>query len=211
MNKRNIWLAVIPGILFIMLAVFVEAGIMVNFEEWAYSGAVEKMSPSLTSFIKGITHIGDSVFVILFCLLLFAIPKSRKTIALPVSVTVILSSIINVLLKNIFARERPDILRLMIETSYSFPSGHAMINSALYSMLILLIFKYIKSRRVKYSLSSLCIILVAAIGYSRIYLGVHYAGDVIGGWLIGFSLAVMIFFIRDSLLSGRKEEKQNNM
>jgi undecaprenyl-diphosphatase len=93
----------------------------------------------------------------------------------------------------------------MNEASYSFPSGHAMINSALYSMLILLIFKYVKRRRIKYSLSSLCIILAAAIGYSRIYLGVHYAGDVLGGWLIGFSLAVMIFFIWDSLPQSQKK------
>lgn len=210
MNRRNIWIVVIPGILFVMLAFFVEAGITVNFEGWAYSEAVEKMSPELTSVIKRITHLGDSPVVILFCLLLFAIPKARKSIALPVSVTVIASSIINVLLKNIFARERPNILRLINETSYSFPSGHAMINSALYSMLILLVFKYIKRRRIKYSLSSLCILLVTAIGYSRIYLGVHYAGDVLGGWLIGFSLAVLIFLIRESLLSYR-EAKQKNM
>lgn len=210
MNRRNIWIVVIPGILFVMLAFFVEAGITVNFEGWAYSEAVEKMSPELTSVIKRITHLGDSPVVILFCLLLFAIPKSRKSIALPVSVTVIVSSIINVLLKNVFARERPNILRLINETSYSFPSGHAMINSALYSMLILLVFKYIKRRRIKYSLSSLCILLVTAIGYSRIYLGVHYAGDVLGGWLIGFSLAVLIFLIRESLLSYR-EAKQKNM
>lgn len=203
MNRRNIWLAVIPGILFVMLAFFVEAGITVNFEGWAYSEAVEKMSPELTAVIKGITHIGDSAVVILFCLLLFAIPKSMKTIALPVSVAVIISSIFNVLLKNIFARERPNILRLINETSYSFPSGHAMNNAALYTMLILLIFKYVKARRVKYSLSGLCIILIAAIGYSRIYLGVHYAGDVLGGWLIGFSLAVLIFIIWDNLLSNR--------
>jgi len=208
MNRKNIWLAIIPVILFIMLAVCIEAGITVSFEGWAYSGSVQKMSPSLTTIIKGITHIGDSAFVILFCLLLFAIPKSRKTIALPVSVTVIASTIVNVLLKNIFARERPDILRLMDETSYSFPSGHAMINSALYSMLILLIFKYIKRRRVKYSLTGLCVILAAAIGYSRIYLGMHYAGDVIGGWLIGFSLAVVIFFIWDSLPQRKTEDKK---
>ncbi len=198
MNRKNIWLVIVPCILFIMLAVCVQAGITVNFEGWAYSEAVEKMSPAQTAVIKVITHTGDSAVVILFCLLLIVIPKSRRTIAFPVSVAVIVSSILNVLLKNFFARERPNILRLINETSYSFPSGHAMINAALYFMLILLLFKYVKNKGVKYGLSALCLMLIVAIGYSRIYLGVHYAGDVLGGWFMGFSLDILIFNLWNS-------------
>jgi undecaprenyl-diphosphatase len=204
MNKKNIWFVVLPLILFAMLAICVRAGITVNFEGWAYSEAVEAMSPMLTSIVKVITHIGDTVVVIIFCLLLVAIPKSRKTIALPVSITVILSTVLNVVLKNIFTRERPDILQLINETSYSFPSGHAMINASLYTMLILLIFKYIKNTARRILLSAACVALTIAIGYSRVYLGVHYAADILGGWLIGFAISVFIYFISDSRLSVRK-------
>ncbi|MDP4133426.1 MAG: phosphatase PAP2 family protein [Bacillota bacterium] len=211
MNKRNIWLVIVPVILFIMLAICVKAGITANFESWTYSEAVKKMSPALTSIVKGITHMGDSVVIIALCLLFIIIPKSRKTIALPVSITVILSSILNVILKNIFARERPDILRLINETSYSFPSGHAMNNGAFYTMLILLIFKYIKDKRVRYTLSALCGILVISIGYSRIYLGVHYADDVLGGWLIGFSVAILVYYIFGNRLSSRKDPKEKSI
>jgi len=126
-------------------------------------------------------------------LLLFVIPKSRKTIALPTSVTVILSMILDVTLKSIFARERPDILQLINETSYSFPSGHAMNNAALYTILILLIFTFIKNKPLKITLAAVCITLTIAIGYSRIYLGVHYAGDVLGGWLLGPAVSIFIY------------------
>lgn len=189
---------VVPIILFIMLIICIMAGITVNFEGWAYNEAIEHMSPILTNVVKGITHIGDSAVVIAFCLMLIVIPKARKVIALPVSISVILSSILNVALKNIFTRERPDILRLINETSYSFPSGHAMINASLYSMLMLLIIKYIQNKFLKIFLSTVCIMLTLAIGFSRIYLGVHYAGDVLGGWLIGFAVSVFIYSLWNS-------------
>lgn len=192
---RHRWLAAISFILFVLLAVSVMAGLTVRFEGWAYNESIERMSPALTLLQKGITHLGDPVAVILFCLLLIALPRTRKTIARPVAVTVIISFLLNLALKNLFDRERPDILRLINETSYSFPSGHAMINASLYSMLILLIYEYV-GKPWRLALAVLCAALAIAIGLSRIYLGVHYAGDVIGGWLIGLALSLMIYSLR---------------
>ncbi|MEN6470012.1 MAG: hypothetical protein ABFC62_00940 [Clostridiaceae bacterium] len=131
-RKKYVWLVVIPFILFIMLAICIEAGLTGGVEGWAYSEAVEHMSPFMTAVVLGITHIGDGTTVIVFCLLPIGIPKTRRTIALPVSAAVALSAVLNILLKDIFARSRPDILRLINETSYSFPSGYAMINVSLY-------------------------------------------------------------------------------
>lgn len=202
-NQRNIWLIIVPVILFAMLAVCIQAGISVGFEGWAYNETVERMSPLLTGFMKAVTHLGDSAVVIAFCLFLFVVPKSRKTIAFPVSGAIILSGVLNIILKNIFARERPDLLRLINETGYSFPSGHAMINASLYTMLILMIFKFMKKPPKRLLLSLLCAALAVAIGLSRIYLGVHYAGDVVGGWLIGFAVSMLVY----ALWSGGKIQK----
>lgn len=192
-KQRNIWLIIVPVILFAMLAVCIQAGISVGFEGWAYSETVERMSPLLTGFMKAVTHLGDSAVVIAFGLFLFVLPQSRKTIAFPVSGAIILSGVLNFILKNIFARERPDLLRLINETGYSFPSGHAMINASLYTMLILMILKFIKEPPKRLLLALLCAALAVTIGLSRIYLGVHYAGDVIGGWLIGFAVSMLVY------------------
>ncbi len=201
MNRRNIWLIMIPVILFLLLAVFIKAGTMEGFETWAYYEVVKNMSPLMTDIFLFITRIGDSIFVIFLCLLLIIIPKARKNVALPVSCTVIISTLLNFTLKLLFARERPDILRIINETDYSFPSGHAMINSSLYLMLIFLINKYIERKISKVIMTGICVILILSISYSRIYLGVHYAGDIIGGWLFGFAISISVYYIWNDRVS----------
>lgn len=191
--KKHVWLMIISAVLFVLLAMYVHAGVTLGFEGWVYTKSVAYMSPALTSVIKAVTHLGDSAAVMAFCLLLIVIPKTRKTIALPVSAAVVLSALLNILLKEIFARERPDILRLVNETSYSFPSGHAMINASLYTMLILMIFRFVKSRKRRLALAVPCGLAAVAIGFSRVYLGVHYAGDILGGWIIGFGVAILVY------------------
>ncbi len=209
MHKRKTWFVVVPIILFAMLAVCVQANISVPFEGWAYGEAVEDMSPILTTAMKVITHLGDSIVIITFCLILFIIPRLRKTIALPISIAIISSTVLNIILKHIFARARPDILQLISETGYSFPSGHAMINASLYTILILMIWKYAKSASLKLFLSAICAMLTILIGCSRVYLGVHYAGDVIGGWLFGFAISMLIFYLWDNKLS--KKNKKSDL
>ena len=195
MYKRKVWFIVVPLLLFLMLSISVKAGLTVRFEGWAYNEAVEKIYPIKTAFLKTVSHLGNTGTVASFCLLLFLIPKSKRTIALPVSVCVLASTALNLLLKHLFVRERPDILRLINETSYSFPSGHAMINASLYMLLILLIFKFIQNVPKKLFFSALCLMMIYAIGYSRVYLGVHYADDVLGGYLLGMLVADVVYIL----------------
>ena len=209
MPKRKISLIVVPALLFLLLAAFIHAGLTNGIEGWVYGEAVERMSPALTRLVKGITHLGDAGTVIIFCLALFVIPKSRRTIALPVAVSVLVSTGLNQVLKRIFARERPDILRLIVETSFSFPSGHAMTNSAMYTMLILLIFRYVQSPGKRLLLSLPCLLLILAIGLSRVYLGVHYAGDILGGWLLGFASAMGVYFFFPPERKNSAEREEN--
>ncbi|QAT63186.1 phosphatase PAP2 family protein [Acidilutibacter cellobiosedens] len=201
MNRRKIWFVIVPIILFVMLAICLKAEIVTRFEGWAYEEASENMSSALTLVMKGITHLGDPAVIIIFCLTLFIRSKTRKNIALPVSIAVMSSAVLNITLKHIFARSRPNILQLISETGYSFPSGHAMNNASLYVMLILLIWKYDESTSLKIIFSSICIILTVLIGWSRIYLGVHYASDILGGWLFGFALSTFVYFLWNNKLS----------
>jgi undecaprenyl-diphosphatase len=143
--------------------------------------------------MRFITESGGSIAIVVLCLSLFLFPKTRKDWALPVSTTVVIATTSNLVLKLIFARERPDIMRLIDEYNYSFPSGHAMINMAFYIIILLLTWRHVPNKSAKYALTFICIIMPLIIGFSRIYLGVHYATDVIAGWLLGFSVAVIVY------------------
>lgn len=76
---------------------------------------------------------------------------------------------------------------------YSFPSGHSMVSMAFYGYLVYLIYKYVKNKYIKWTSITLLSILIFLIGISRIYLGVHYTSDVVGGFLI--SIAYLIIYI----------------
>lgn len=206
MQKRNLWLIVIPVILFAMLAVFLEAGIHEGFESWVYDITIKPMSPLLTKILIVITNIGGSIAITLICLLLIAIPATRRTIALPVSAGVIISTMLNYILKNIFARQRPDILRLIVMDGYSFPSGHAMVNTTLYCMLIFMTYRFTRNKRIRIPVSTICVLLILVIGFTRIYLGVHYAMDVIAGWIMGFAVSVIVYNLYTYRMGNAKNE-----
>lgn len=192
-SYKKILIISIPIILFFMLAALIQTGITTNFEGWVYNEAVENMNTQSTIFFKMFTRIGDPIFIVSLCLILMFFSKTRHKIGIPVSITVIVSAFINIVLKSVFARERPNILRLINETSYSFPSGHAMINSALYIILILILNNEVKSKKIRIIGTFIGIFLILIIGLSRIYLGVHYASDVLGGFLLGFVISLIVY------------------
>ena len=200
-DLKKILLIVIPIILFAFLALYIQAGYSIRFENLVYAEAVEHMNPFLTNIIRIITHLGDPIIVTSITILLVIIPKTRKRVGYPMAAAVIVSEALNLILKEIFARERPNILQLVNETTYSFPSGHAMINTTVYTMLGIFAIKYIRSKKIKIPVIIMCIIMPLIISFSRVYLGVHYAGDVLGGMLLGFAVTVFIY----ALL--KKEEK----
>lgn len=199
MKKRKIALIIVPILLFILLSIFIGADIVTKFENFVYDETVEHMSPVITGIVKAITHTGDAISVILICLGLIIIPKTKIKFGLPVSINVLVVEAINYTLKIIFSRERPNILRLITETSPSFPSGHAMISSAMYTMLSICVFRNVKNKKVKYTLITIFCILPFIIGMTRVYLGVHYITDVIAGWLLGISITFIVLAIFDMI------------
>ena len=112
--------------------------------------------------------------------------------SLMISVNLAAGSLLNYILKQLFHRTRPDLLKLIEIGGYSFPSGHSMTAMIFYGFLIYLSIRYLKHWLKYYIVGALCL-LVLTIGVSRIYLGVHYASDVLGGFIIGLGwLAIFI-------------------
>ncbi len=102
---------------------------------------------------------------------------------------------LTLLLKELYHRVRPDFLPLAYETSYSFPSGHAMNSLIFYTCLSFFVLNHVKNKQLRMIFFVLSGILIFLIGISRIYLGVHYPSDVIGGYAAGFCWLTLVFSV----------------
>jgi len=191
-NKTRTIIIITLIVLFAAVAVLVMTGSFSGVEDGIYSWVYARMNLGLTSFMVFVSHIGSVRGVIIIIVLLLIIPKTRMVYGIPILINLSVSSSLNSLLKVIFSRDRPSFFPIVAETGYSFPSGHAMNNTALYTMLALLIFRRTENRTIRYLVLIPAILFPAVIGYSRIYLGVHYAGDVLGGWILGVAVTLTI-------------------
>lgn len=148
------------------------------------------ISDFATPVAKFITNFGGAIFLILTAIVLTILIKNKK-IGLAILLNLTIITILNQLLKRILQRSRPTEYRIIEETGYSFPSGHSMVSMAFYGYLIYLIYKYVKNKYIKWISIVLLSILIGTIGISRIYLGVHYTSDVLGGFLISVSYLII--------------------
>ena len=149
------------------------------------------ISDNITPIVKGITQLGGAIFLIGLSVILSIIIKNKK-IGILIWINIVISTLLNQILKYIVQRPRPTEFRIIDERGYSFPSGHSMVSAAFYGFLIYLIYKNIKNKYIKWGLITILSLLIVLIGISRIYLGVHYTSDVIAGILI--SILYLIIF-----------------
>lgn len=153
-----------------------------------------KITKVKTLIWKGITFFGSAKTIILFCIILLLILKDKKIAIIIIINMLIMWGLIGIL-KNTFKRPRPNINKLVEEKGYSYPSGHTMTSTIFYGFIIFLIIISNIILPLKIIIISLVTILILLVGYSRIYLGVHYFSDVIGAILFGSTyLLLYIFF-----------------
>ena len=148
------------------------------------------ISDFATPIAKFVTNFGGAIFLISLTVILFIVIKNKK-IGVSILGNLVIVTILNQVLKVILQRPRPTEFRIVEETGYSFPSGHSMASMAFYGYLIYLIYKHIENKYIKWTLIALLSILICTIGVSRIYLGVHYTSDVLGGFLISISYLII--------------------
>ncbi len=148
------------------------------------------ISDFATPIAKFITNFGGAIFLVIATITLFIVIKNKK-IGISILSNLAIVTVLNQLIKRILQRPRPTEYRIIEETGYSFPSGHSMISMAFYGYLIYLIYKYVKNKYIKGISIILLSLLICLIGISRIYLGVHYTSDVLGGFLISISYLII--------------------
>lgn len=210
MKRRYLWMIALPVLLFAALAALIVLERTTGLEGAVYTWLAGAMSPALTAAAKAVTWLCNPPTVAVFCLLLLVFPPTLRTIALPVAASAAGSALLNQLLKHAFGRERPNILRLVAETSASFPSGHSMTSTAVCTTLLLLALHYFRNRVIRWAAALALGLLPVLIGLSRIYLGVHHAGDVLGGWLLGAAVGTAVFAAWERWFMERWGQKRRN-
>ena len=190
MKKRIIF--IISIILFIIIAISISLYDNIPLDSNIYNTIKNIINPTNTHIFKIITFTASTLGIIIICLLSFIINKKSGIL---LTFNTIIITVINLISKLIFRRDRPTINQLVFEDSYSFPSGHTITATVVYGFIIYLIYKSNLSKKEKSIYISILILLILLIGLSRIYLGVHYFTDVIGAIALGISYLIIAIYI----------------
>jgi undecaprenyl-diphosphatase len=131
-------------------------------------------------------------FIIAGYLLVCRKPRAAALVALSIGSGMLVST----LLKDSFDRARPDLVpHIVVATSGSFPSGHAMLSAITYLTLAGLLMRIQAGWAAKVYVLAVAILLTVSVGASRVYLGVHWPTDVIAGWCIGSAWALLCWLV----------------
>jgi len=168
---------------FALLAFIVSNGVTLAGDRALLLWLNQHSTTILDTFFVTFTELGGVVAITTVTLGIFLYLLSIKAFSKALFIAVAIGGIsaIGFILKALFDRPRPDLWEWIItETYFSFPSGHAVASSALALSIVVLLWQT-KWRTLAIIIGSLCVVLI---GVSRMYLGVHYPSDILGGWLL---------------------------
>ena len=203
MKKFSIFVVVLCLILFSVICYGVLSYDSLVIDTKVYSFIINNiMNDGLTLILKAITELGGVAFTVLAGVLIFMFCKKNRWF---ITIDLVGVTLVNQVIKHIIRRPRPNVLRLVEESGYSFPSGHSMVSMAFYGIIIYLVYKNVTNKYLKWTLITLLSLLILSIGFSRIYVGVHYFTDVAGGFLLGLAYLIIYINIYNKRI-GKNEE-----
>lgn len=177
---------------FIVLAVLLVFGRpLVTLDQWLSAAVCSLAVPWLDAIARPLTTLGSVTGMTVLTGLAagWYLLRRRRSEAIFLALTVGLGTLVGNLLKLLIGRARPDIdlARVAQPDSYSFPSGHALASFLFFGALVFLVMTTEEEipLKTKTVISATLIALGIAVSVSRVYLGVHYLGDIIGAWLLG--------------------------
>ena len=145
-------------------------------------------TPFRTRFMLFFTFIGKHHFLIpanLVLLFYFLFWDRHSWFSIRVAAVALSSLVLMLLLKIVFRRKRPLAPLLKAVKGLSFPSGHAITAVTFYGLVIYIIFHTVNDKWLTWFLTAVLVLVILLIGFSRVYLRVHYASDVLAGFIIG--------------------------
>lgn len=153
-------------------------------------------TPWLTTFMQFVSFIGmDGILFLSVLIPIYFLSKHKVNRAIFFTVMIGMGAIVNLLLKFIILRPRPTLDPLAVEHTFSFPSGHSMNSFIFFVTLAYFYYYFTRKRKRSLFIFGIAVLIILCIGISRIYLGVHYPSDVIGGYLAGLLWFVSILVI----------------
>lgn len=180
-------ISVLCAIGFGLIAVLVGNTKIQNFDSTIISVVQGIEAPQLTKIMEFFSMIGTGLPIVFITIgvmiVLYTFLGHRRELIFLLFV-LIGTALLNKLLKLIFQRARPTIHRIADANGFSFPSGHSVAAFALYGALAFLVWKHVPTAIGRITIIILSSLFIATIGISRIYLGVHYPSDVLGGYLM---------------------------
>jgi undecaprenyl-diphosphatase len=181
-----------------------------NFDQKIFDFIAPHISTSRTRFMQFISFWGNAYFLIPANLLLlfYFIYKKEKWWAIRAGVISLTSLGWMSLLKNLIHRHRPADPLVHGITNFSFPSGHAFMSVAFYGLLVIGAATCIKNKLQKPVTIIFFILLILTIGFSRIYLRVHYSTDVLAGFSLGTAWLILSLAVLDKLQARDIAESQ---
>ena len=197
--KNRKWIILGLSIIFLALTILVKLNLLSSFDNFFYNIVAFNINDVMINIYKVITFLGSTTFIIAMCvffLILFIILK-KKNYGFIVAGVVIISTLVNNLIKIIIARERPLVTSFVTEHSYSFPSGHTMAATTLYGILLYFVLKSNMNKKLKVILSVVLGLLPVLVALSRVYLGAHFMSDVIGAIIASTILLLLETYFID--------------
>lgn len=195
-------IAFFSGIIFLTFFYFVfsalfSAGVLANLDVALQSFAFSFRHSFLDIFMPFMTRFGgkEIIFPVAFAVSLYLFIKKRYKFLTVLLISLAMAGTVVEIMKKIFARERPNqIYALANADGFGFPSGHSTLALVFYGILVYFIFVSDNQKTHKIYALIIGLALTILVGFSRIYMGVHWPSDVLGGYILGGGLLAIFIY-----------------
>jgi undecaprenyl-diphosphatase len=212
-KRFSISLLIVIGIFLLSLAVFfiIANEIFVDqdheFDHWVFAQVKPLINEGTTAFMTNVTFFGSSLFLLpaysVLVIYFLTVGKNRK-LAFHIAAIGITSRLIQTLAKWLFKRDRPDNPLIQNVEGFSFPSGHSFSGFTFFAMLIYVLWNIPINKILKWVLTVIFFLFACTIAFSRVYLRVHYASDIIAGFFLCLTWLSVSFYILNRLSRNNK-------
>jgi membrane-associated phospholipid phosphatase len=183
-----------------------------RFDDTTRTAVHQLASPGLTVAMRGISFLGSTYFLLALTIVVVVwfLQRHWQREAMLFAITMAGGGLLDVTLKHAFQRARPvPFFNLVAPSSYSFPSGHALGSFCFYGALAAILATRLRDRRIRIVIWYSSALIILLIGFSRIYLGVHYTTDVLAGFAAALIWIVVVAFVEQRLALRRQRKRKS--